>query len=69
MTAPLSPARRAVPADAMRVVIGVTVLALTAAALDSQRELAQQAGMDDYIVKPFEMDVMVGTLLKALQRR
>ena len=45
------------------------VLALTAAALDSQRELAQRAGMDDYIVKPFEMDIMVGTLLRAMQRR
>jgi len=45
------------------------VLALTAAALDSQRELALQAGMDDYIVKPFEMDVMVATVLSALARR
>ncbi len=47
---------------------GLPVLALTAAALDSQRELAQRAGMDDYIVKPFEMDLMVSTLLRIQQQ-
>ncbi len=44
------------------------VLALTAAALESQRQLALAAGMDDYIVKPFEMDVLVATLLQAVGR-
>jgi CheY-like chemotaxis protein len=44
------------------------VLALTAAALESQREQALEAGMNDYIVKPFEMDLMVATLLSSVGR-
>ncbi|MFD0668205.1 PAS domain S-box protein [Ramlibacter sp. MAHUQ-53] len=46
----------------------IPVLALTAAALESQRQLALEAGMDDYIVKPFEMDMMVATLLRMTRR-
>jgi DNA-binding response OmpR family regulator len=39
-------------------------VALTASAVNSDRERCLQSGMDDYLVKPFEM----GDLLAMVQR-
>jgi CheY-like chemotaxis protein len=39
------------------------ILALTAGALPSQRERAFAAGMNEFIVKPFELDAMVAAIL------
>ncbi|MBC7953677.1 MAG: response regulator [Rhodospirillaceae bacterium] len=38
------------------------ILALTAGALTSERNRAQQAGMDDFIAKPFDVDQMVQSI-------
>ncbi|NML17230.1 CHASE3 domain-containing protein [Azohydromonas caseinilytica] len=40
------------------------VIALTAAVLPSQREQAMAVGMDDFLVKPFELDTLVAVLLR-----
>lgn len=37
------------------------IVALTAGALPSQRERAMQAGMNDFLAKPFELDTLVAT--------
>jgi PAS domain S-box-containing protein len=44
------------------------VIALTAGALSSERQKALDAGMDDYIVKPFEAEALVRTVLRHVQR-
>ena len=38
------------------------VIALTAGAMNSQREMALASGMNDFIVKPFRLKKMVETL-------
>ena len=59
-------ATRQVRADAA--LAPLPVLALTAAAHESQRRQALAAGMQDYIVKPFELDAVVATVLHHLRR-
>jgi signal transduction histidine kinase len=60
--------------EATRVIrhdLGLTdlpVIALTAGAMDSQRELALAAGMNSFIAKPFRLKQMVATLKPWLQR-
>ena len=45
------------------------VIAMTAHALEGDREKALAAGMDDYIAKPFEIDLMFSTLVQWLALR
>jgi CheY-like chemotaxis protein len=45
------------------------IVALTAAALVSEREEAYSAGMDDFLTKPFEVAELRHALAKVLQRR
>jgi PAS domain S-box-containing protein len=40
------------------------IIALTAGALSSERQRAAAAGMDDYIVKPFDAQSLVGSILR-----
>jgi PAS domain S-box-containing protein len=40
------------------------VIALTAGALSSERERAVASGMDDFIVKPFDANTLVGSILR-----
>jgi PAS domain S-box-containing protein len=40
------------------------IIALTAGALSSERQRATAAGMDDYITKPFDAEVLVGSILR-----
>jgi PAS domain S-box-containing protein len=40
------------------------VIALTAGALDSERASAEHAGMNDFIAKPFDVDIMVQCILR-----
>jgi PAS domain S-box-containing protein len=40
------------------------IIALTAGALSSERQRATSAGMDDYITKPFDAEVLVGSILR-----
>ncbi|WP_079433774.1 PAS domain S-box protein [Zoogloea sp. LCSB751] len=53
--------------DATRAIRGeatlanLPIVALTAGALPSQRERAMQAGMNDFLAKPFEIDTLVAT--------
>jgi CheY-like chemotaxis protein/nitrogen-specific signal transduction histidine kinase len=44
------------------------VIALTAGAFKSQRDLALEAGVDDFVAKPFEVDQLVGAILQLAQR-
>ncbi len=49
----------------IRDTLGLTelpVIALTAGALPSQRDRASMAGMNDFIAKPFELDVLVAAI-------
>jgi PAS domain S-box-containing protein len=43
------------------------IIALTAGALSSERQRAAAAGMDDYIVKPFDADALVASILRRLK--
>ena len=45
----------------------VTVIALTANAFAEDRAQCMEAGMDDFIAKPFEPEALFGTLLKWLR--
>ncbi|MDN3920124.1 response regulator [Roseateles violae] len=45
----------------------VPIVALTASAVNGDRERCIQCGMDDYLVKPFEMDDLVGVAERHLQ--
>ena len=40
------------------------IIALTAGALSSERQRATAAGMDDFIVKPFDAQALVGSILR-----
>jgi len=40
------------------------IIALTAGALSSERQRAAAAGMDDYIIKPFDAQSLVGSILR-----
>jgi PAS domain S-box-containing protein len=44
------------------------IIALTAGALSSERQRATAAGMDDYIVKPFEAQSLVASILRRVTR-
>jgi signal transduction histidine kinase/CheY-like chemotaxis protein len=45
----------------------IPVIALTADASEKERTAAQEAGMNDYVVKPYTPEELFGTLLKYLQ--
>ncbi|WP_310384040.1 response regulator [Roseateles sp.] len=45
----------------------VPIVALTASAVNGDRERCIRAGMDDYLVKPFEMDDLVAVVQRHLQ--
>ena len=40
------------------------IIAMTANALSADRQACQDAGMDDYVGKPFDIDLLVATLLR-----
>jgi DNA-binding response OmpR family regulator len=40
------------------------IIALTAGALSSERQRATSAGMDDYIIKPFNAQALVNSILR-----
>ena len=42
----------------------VTIIALTGFSRDQEKNNATEAGMDDYILKPFEMDTVLEVLKK-----
>jgi PAS domain S-box-containing protein len=44
------------------------IIAFTAAALDSHRLQAVEAGMNDYLVKPFEPQTLIDTILNQVKR-
>jgi CheY-like chemotaxis protein len=44
------------------------VIALTAGAMESQRQMALAAGMNGFIAKPFRLKEMVATLTPWLRR-
>jgi len=47
--------------------VGLPVIALTAGAMSSERERATAAGIDDYIVKPFDAHSLVRSILRHVQ--
>ncbi len=44
--------------------VDLPVIALTAGALGGERHRSVASGMDDYIVKPFDADTLVGSILR-----
>jgi CheY-like chemotaxis protein/signal transduction histidine kinase/HPt (histidine-containing phosphotransfer) domain-containing protein len=59
-------------AQALRALDGarsIPILALTAHALPTQIAACKAAGMDDFLAKPFDRDVLVGTVRRWLDRR
>ena len=44
------------------------IIALTAGALSSERQRATAAGMDDYIVKPFDAKGLVASILRRVKQ-
>jgi CheY-like chemotaxis protein len=47
--------------------VDLPIIALTAGALGSERQRSAASGMDDYIVKPFDADTLVGSILRHVQ--
>jgi CheY-like chemotaxis protein len=45
----------------------IPIVALTASAVNGDRERCIQAGMDDYLVKPFEMDDLLAVVQRHIQ--
>ncbi len=43
------------------------IIALTAFAMESDKDLCIEAGMDDYIAKPFKRQQFIDTILAALK--
>ncbi len=41
---------------------------MSANAFDEDREMARQAGMNDYIVKPVDIDEAIGVIRKFVRR-
>ncbi|MDH0868263.1 ATP-binding protein [Mitsuaria sp. GD03876] len=52
--------------EARRLLPRTPVVALTASAVDDDRGRCLAAGMDDYLVKPFEMDELLGVVTRHL---
>ena len=46
----------------------IPVVALTAGAFKSQRDLALEAGVDDFVAKPFEVEQLVAVILQLMER-
>jgi len=46
----------------------LTIIAMTAQAMTGDRERCLAAGMDDYVAKPIEPDVLQAVLLRAIKR-
>jgi signal transduction histidine kinase/CheY-like chemotaxis protein len=47
----------------------IPIIAMTANAFDSDKELAEKSGMDEYIVKPFNIKIVVETLKRTIGKK
>ena len=45
---------------------GLPVIAMTAGAMESERAQTREAGMDDHVTKPVDIDALINALLRAL---
>ena len=48
---------------------GLPIVALTASAYVEDKRQCQEAGMDGFLTKPFEIEALYATVLEALERR
>ena len=49
--------------------VALPVIALTAAAMDDEREACMRAGMNDFVAKPIEVEALFAALLRCLPER
>jgi signal transduction histidine kinase/CheY-like chemotaxis protein len=47
----------------------IPIIAMTANAFDSDKQLAEESGMDEYIVKPFNIKIVVETLKRTIGKK
>ncbi|MEV9163415.1 response regulator, partial [Klebsiella pneumoniae] len=45
---------------------GLPVIAMTAGAMESERAQTREAGMDEHVTKPVDIDALINALLRAL---